>query len=99
VTTERPLFELNPEFDVENQVDAMFAPLYSLIPTKHHAAIVNVERDMINALKSAMRSPATEPLLPDPSSCPYDAWDRLRPFFSATQQRAVIEARKRSQPN
>ena len=50
----QPIGDVTPEDPL--QVDAMFAPLYALIPTRHHRAIVRVERDMINALKAALQN-------------------------------------------
>jgi hypothetical protein len=96
--TKETLFEIDPQFEVENQVDAMFVPLFSLIPATHHTAIVNVERDMINAIKSALRLPATEPLSPNPATWPFSAGDRLRPFLSS-EQKEMSEAKKCREPN
>jgi len=77
-----PLFEIDTRFEVENRVDAMFAPLYSLVAESHHEAIKRVEQDMINALKAAMRLPATEPVPPDPMTWPFGSGKRLSIFLS-----------------
>jgi hypothetical protein len=96
---EEPLFEIDSTVEVERQVDAMFAPLYSLIPENHHKEIVRVERDMINAIKSALRQPATEPVTPNPSNWPWSSGERLMPFLSPEEQREIREIRKRREPN
>lgn len=92
--TEEKLFELNPRAEVEGQVDAMFAPLFSTIPSAHHKMITRLERDMINALKMALRLPATEPRSPDPNYWPFSSGERLAIFLSPAQQRELRKQRK-----
>jgi hypothetical protein len=91
---EEELFELNPRVEVEGQVDAIFSPLYSLIPSAHHKLIERLERDMINALKMALRLPATEPRSPDPNHWPFASGERLAIFLSPTQQAELRKNRK-----
>lgn len=93
--SEEQLFEIDPRGEVEGQVDAMFDVLYARIETKHHKMIERVERHMINALKAAMRLPATEPVAPDPNHWPWDAGERLAYSLSPDQQRHLREMRKR----
>jgi hypothetical protein len=92
--SEAELFELDPRAEVEGQVDAMFAQLYSLIPSAHHKLIERLERDMINALKMALRLPATEPRSPDPNCWPAGSAERLAIFLSPTQQSELRKQRK-----
>ncbi len=97
--SKEPLFEVDPTIEVEHQVDAMFAPLYSLIAESHHKAIVQVERDMINAIKSVLRQPATEPVRPNPATWPWSSGERLLPFLSPSEQQEIREIRKHRVPN
>jgi hypothetical protein len=92
-----PLFKIDPLGAVEVQVDAMFAPAYSLIPEQHHKLIEHLEREMIHALKSAMRLPSTEPISPDPDR--QNGWvegsvERLSCFLTPKQR---SEWRKQTQ--
>ena len=85
---EEKLFEVNPRHDVEWQVDAMFAPLYATIPDGHHRLIERVERDMVNAIKAAMRLPATDPApISEPEHWPRDSRERLLQFLADEKQR------------
>jgi hypothetical protein len=92
--SEEPLFEINPRAEVEGQIDAMFAPIYSTIPSAHHKMIERLERDMINALKSALRLPGTEPRAPDPTYWTTGSPERLSIFLSPTQRREMAKHRK-----
>jgi hypothetical protein len=89
------LFEVDPRREIERQVDAMFAPAFSLIPERHHKLLIGLEQDMINAIKAALRLPATEPAAPDPSGWVYGSSDRIGVFLPSTQRREIAEARKR----
>lgn len=84
MTTER-LFEIDPRVEVESQVDAMFAPAFSLIPEPRHRLLIRLEQDMISASKSALRLPLTEPVRPDPAHWPFGSGDRLAIFLSPAQ--------------
>ena len=80
------LFELDPQAEVEAQIDAMFAPAFSLIPERHHKLLTRLEQNMISAVKSALRQPATEPLRPDPRNWPFSSGERLAIFLSPAQR-------------
>lgn len=92
---DEPLFKINPTWEVESQVDAIFAPLYSLIPEQHHRAIIRVEQDTINAIKGALRQPSAEPVPPDPSTWPFSSGERLDRFLTAAQRKEVRESQER----
>jgi len=87
---EEPLFTIDMNHDVEWQVDAMFATAFSLIPEQHHPLLEHLERDMINAVKDAMRSPATEPLpISSPEFWPAGSGKRLMRFRRDEEMRAA----------
>lgn len=90
-------FEINPNAEVESQVDALFAPLYSLIPTQHHAAIEATEHYMISAVKSALRLPATGPTRPNPANWPWSSGQRLMRYLSPEEQREIREVHRPTQ--
>jgi hypothetical protein len=90
---EEKLFEVDPRVEVEGQVDAMFAPLFAAIPSAHHKKIARVEQDMVNALKMALRLPATEPPSPDPRYWTSGSDERLAVFLSPTQRRELRKQR------
>jgi hypothetical protein len=84
--TAEPLFELDPRAEVEAQIDAMFAPAFLLIPERHHKLLTCLEQHMINAVRSALRLPATEPERPDPAHWPFGSGERLAIFLSPAQR-------------
>ena len=87
---EEPLFTIDLDGDVEWQVDAKFASAFSLIPERHHLLLERLERDMINALKAAMRLPATEPLpISGPESWPAGSGKRLLRFRRDEEMRVA----------
>jgi hypothetical protein len=87
---EEPLFTIARNRDVEWQIDAMFAPSFSLIPERHHPLLERLERDIVNALKDAMRSPATEPLpISDPAYWPSGSGERLLKFRRDEEMRGA----------
>jgi hypothetical protein len=93
--SEERLLEIDPRAEVERQIDAMFAPAYSLIAQQHHKLIQNLEHNMISAVKSALRLPATEPIAPDPARWPRSSGERLAIFLSPSQQVELRDIRKR----
>ena len=93
-----PLFELDPQVEVEAQIDAMFAPAFTLIPERHHKLLIRLEQDMISAVKSALRQPATEPVRPDPRHWPFSSGERLAIFLSPAQ-RAELRDIKNTRDN
>jgi hypothetical protein len=87
---EEQLFTIDINRDVEWQVDAMFAPAFSLIAERHHSLLERLERDMINALKGAMRLPATAPLpISGPHNWPAGSGERLLRFRRDEEMRAA----------
>lgn len=90
-----PLYTVNPNMEVEMQVEAFFAPLYQLIPRQHHEAIAHVERHMISMVKSALRLPTTEPVPPDLRRWPWGCGERLEIFLSTEQRRELRQALNR----
>jgi hypothetical protein len=84
-----PLFEIDPHKEVERQIDAMFAPAFSLIPERHHNLLIRLEQDMISAVKSALRLPAIQPARPDPSHWPFGSGTRLSVFLTPAQRTAL----------
>jgi len=97
-TTTDSLFEIDPRAEVEGQIDAMFAPAFSLIPEQHHKLLTRLEQDMISVVKSALRLPATEPVRPDPARWPFGSGERLAKFLSPAQ-RAELRDIKNTQDN
>lgn len=89
------LLVINPAWEVESQVDAFFTPLYALIPEQHHAAIENVEHNMISAVKSALRAASTEPIAPDPKRWPFSSGKRLIRHLPPELRKEVEEAHRR----
>lgn len=90
------LFQIDPRAEVEAQVDAMFAPAFSLIPEQHHKLLTRLEQDMISAIKSALRLPATEPMRPDPSRWPFGSGERLAIFLSPAQRTELRDIKNTS---
>jgi hypothetical protein len=44
----KSLFQIDPRAEVEAQVDAMFAPAFSLISARYHKRLTRLEQDMIS---------------------------------------------------
>jgi len=89
------LLEIDANAEVESQIDAFFAPAFSLIPEQHHKLLENLERNMISAVKSALRHRATEPVPPDPARWPWGTGSRLDVFLTPSQCAELREVRKR----
>ena len=88
--TDNRLLEIDPNAEVESQVDAFFDPAYQLLPTEYHALLQNIERHMISAVKSALRLPATEPVPPDPARWPAGCEEHLSRFLTPAQRKEFL---------
>jgi hypothetical protein len=89
------LLVIDPNAEVERQIDAFFAPAFSRIPEEHHKLLEDLERNMISAVKSALRHHATEPVPPDPARWPWSTGSRLDEFLTPAQRAELREVRKR----
>lgn len=83
----------NVAAEVEIQVDAYFSPLFALIPARHHEALEILEHDVISAIKTAMRAPATEPRPVDPLGWSFGSGARLARYLTPEQQRELREGK------
>ncbi len=88
------LMEIEPQAEVEVQIDAFFDPAFSLVPQQYHQLLQNIERNMISAVKSALRLPATEPVPPDPANWPWRSGERLECFLTPSQRAELRDIRK-----
>jgi hypothetical protein len=68
--TKRDLQTIDPSYDIAWQIDARFEPLFKWIPDRHHDALFELERDVVNLVKRALQQSATRPAKINPDIWP-----------------------------